>query len=122
MKRGGYRVRRPASVLDATLGMHLEPVSARPCCVSGTVVLALLRLGVPASQIAGVCRIDPAMVRLTLQSPSVVTMRPEILDDGAIARLFAYLGIVVVRDLPEARAAAEAEAELLGCEIEELRL
>ncbi len=121
-RRGGYRVRRPASVLDATFGLHFEPVSASPRCVSGTLVLALLKLGVPASQIASVCHIDLRLVRRTLQAPSVKTMQPEILDDGAVGRLFAYLGIVVVRDLPEARAAAEADAEMLGCALEALAL
>lgn len=96
------------------LGEEL-PVRARARCASGTFVLAMLRLSVTLDEMAEACGIPSRLLRSTLATRGAHGSIAEPLDDGAFARLGAFLGIVTARGLPEARAIAEAEALQLGC-------
>ena len=87
--RGRFAMRR---------ALGLEPVDAHAVCPSGTVVLALLALGWPLSEVAEWVGLDVAVLRATVR-PRRRAYQPgrERLGDGALARLVALVGVVVAR-------------------------
>lgn len=96
-------------------GLGLEAVDCRPCCPSGSLVVGLLQLAVPMSEIASACGVSVAVLRLTVASRA--RKRAEVVDDATFARLAAMFGVAAARGLPEARAMAEADAVALGCAV-----
>ena len=120
-KREQERLRERGPALEslrwrttASRALELEPVDCRAVCPSGTLVVALLRLAVPMSEIARVCGISVDDLRATV-SARLAPFRVEPLADDAVVRLGAFLGAAVARGLPEAKAIAEAEALAVGC-------
>ena len=99
----------------ARRGLGLEPVDCRPCCPSGAVVVGLLQLAMPMSEIERVCGVPVGVLRLTVAP--VARRRREVVDDASFTRLAAFFAVAAARGLPEAHALAEADAWALGCDV-----
>lgn len=93
--------------------VRLEPVDAHAVCVSGTVVLALLALGVPLSEQAEAVQVDAHRLRATCAPGR--TRRPlgaDVLAPVEAERLLALLAVEVAEG--EAREHARAHAWGVG--------
>lgn len=86
-----YRAR-----MRARLG--LEPVDAHALCPSGTVVVALLSLGLPLSEVAEWVGVEAGALGATVRpGRRRYAGGKERLGDGALTRLVALVGVVVAR-------------------------
>lgn len=94
----------------------MRAVQAQAVCPSGTLVLALMRLGVCVREQAERCDLQAEALRATVvQSSGRYTHRlgaPDPMSEQETARLVALIGVVVVDS--EGRAEAEAHAWLAG--------
>ena len=113
---------REAVAWRASVKRMLEPVDCHAVCPSGTLVVALLQLGVPLSEQAdSVCvtvealrgTVAPGALRGRAARARYVPTCQDTLGDGTVQRLAALVGVVVALRLGDA-ASALAEADAWG--------
>lgn len=98
--------------------VRLEPVDAHAVCVSGTVVLALLRLGVPLSEQAEAVGVGVERLRATCApGQRRRALGADVLAPVEAERLVALLGVEVAQGEARERAVACAWGVGVGLEV-----
>jgi|GEM_PF-5855441 len=108
---------REQRVTRRSVELSMERINAHARCPGGTLVLALLSLGIPLSQQADFVGAPVALLRSTLGAGrrAYQPVVPEVLSSVTFERLGALLAIEAARGSLEGVYAAEAHAWAIGC-------